>query len=149
MEEAEQLLRDVVFAQWRASQCESHADTLKLMSLIDAFLPYLPLERQHMPALVQLGLRQRAALLALQRVALEWQPAVVGALASKVVRRAVPGAGGRGTGWPTGNKLRRRLWPAAVLGAADTAVCVLCLAAHRCSLRGRTPWMVPRWWRRP
>jgi hypothetical protein len=84
MEEAEQLLRDVVFAQWRASQCESHADTLKLMSLIDLFLPYLPLEAQHMKQLVGLALQQRGAVLAQQRVHLEWQPAVADLLASKV-----------------------------------------------------------------
>jgi len=42
MEAAERLLRGAVFAQWRASQCESYEDTLKLTSLIDVFLPFLP-----------------------------------------------------------------------------------------------------------
>lgn len=87
MEHAEQLLRGVVFAQWLASQCESYEDTLKLMSLIDIFLPYLPLERQHMPALVRLALRERASLLAHshhRRVRLQWEPGVAEHIAGKV-----------------------------------------------------------------
>lgn len=81
---AEQLLRDVVFAQWRAAQCESFEDTLKFMSMIDAFLPYLPLERQHMPQLIALALRDRGSLLRQQRVKLTWQPEVLDFLADKV-----------------------------------------------------------------
>lgn len=84
MEAAEALLRSVVFTQWRASGCEAYEDTLKLMSLIDLFLPYLPLERAHMPALVALALVERVQLLAHQRVALEWAPDVPAFLAGKV-----------------------------------------------------------------
>eukprot|EP00879_Flechtneria_rotunda_P003365 GHRR01003593.1.p1 GENE.GHRR01003593.1~~GHRR01003593.1.p1 ORF type:complete len:369 (+),score=124.57 GHRR01003593.1:1009-2115(+) len=83
-EAAERVLRDAVFAQWRASQCESFEDTAKLMSLIDAFLPYLPLERHHMPQLVQLALQERRELLQQRRVALEWQERVPPFLAGKV-----------------------------------------------------------------
>lgn len=84
MEEAEQLLRDVVFDEWRKSNCESFADTLKLTSLIDVFLPYLPLDRSHMPALMQLTLQQRSRILARKKVVLQWHPAVVQLLADKV-----------------------------------------------------------------
>jgi hypothetical protein len=87
--QAEALLRSVVFAQWRASGCESYADTAKLMSLIDVFLPYLPLERAHMPPLVGLALRDRAALLARQRVLLQWEPGVPEFLAEQVRLHAV------------------------------------------------------------
>lgn len=85
MDEAEQLLRDVVFEEWRKSDCESYTDTLKLMSLIDVFLPYLPLERDpHMAQLVALGLQQRRHSLSHKHILLDWQPEVVGAVAAKV-----------------------------------------------------------------
>jgi hypothetical protein len=86
MQSAEALLRRVVFAQWRASRCEAYEDTAKLMSLIDVFLPYLPLERAHMPGLVALALRDRAALLAQaqRRVRLRWEPGVPAFLAAQV-----------------------------------------------------------------
>lgn len=84
LESAEQLLRSVVFAQWQASQCESYEDTLKFMSMIDIFMPYLPLERQHMPQLVELALRDRAALLKQQRVTLTWAPEVTTYIAAQV-----------------------------------------------------------------
>ena len=44
-ERAERALRDMVFTSWRASACEDFPDTLKLISLIDFFLPYFPLHR--------------------------------------------------------------------------------------------------------
>lgn len=84
LESAEQLLRSVVFAQWRASQCESYEDTLKFMSMIDVFMPYLPLERRQMPQLVELALRDRAALLKQQKITLTWEPPVTTYLAGKV-----------------------------------------------------------------
>lgn len=84
MTAAEELLRGVVFAQWRASQCESYADTLKFMSMIDLFVPYLPLERQHMPQLIDLALGHRAHLLKQQKITLTWDPAVTQYLADKV-----------------------------------------------------------------
>jgi hypothetical protein len=91
MQSAEALLRSVVFAQWRASQCEAYEDTAKLMSLIDVFLPYLPLERAHMPALVALALRDRAALLAQaqRRVRLQWEHGVPEFLAGQVRHAAL------------------------------------------------------------
>lgn len=85
---AEALLRGVVFAQWRAAGCESYEDTAKLLSMIDVFLPYLPLERGHMPGLVGLALRGRAALLAVRRVLLQWEPGVTEWLAGQVRRGA-------------------------------------------------------------
>lgn len=84
MHEAEALLRDVVFDEWTKAACEDFADTLKFMNLIDVFLPYLPLGRQHMDQLVELGLQQRRHQLARQRIHLTWQPAVVEFVAGKV-----------------------------------------------------------------
>jgi hypothetical protein len=92
MQEAEQLLKDVVFDEWRKSDCEAYADTLKLMGLIDVFLPYLPLGRDHMPQLVGLALQQRAARLQGQGLRLTWEPGVVDLVASKV--RGVEEGGG-------------------------------------------------------
>ncbi|KAF8072817.1 TOR1A [Scenedesmus sp. PABB004] len=86
-EGAEALLRGVVFEQWRRAGCgESYEDTLVLLSLIDAFLPFLPLERRHMAQLAELSLRERADLLAAQhaRAALTWGPDVPAFLAGKV-----------------------------------------------------------------
>jgi hypothetical protein len=84
MEEAEQLLRDIVFEEWRKSGCEPYTDTLKLTSLIDVFLPYLPLGREHMPQLVELALQQRRHRLQQQHIHLEWQPGVVDFVVSQV-----------------------------------------------------------------
>eukprot|EP00882_Tetradesmus_deserticola_P029731 GHRQ01033327.1.p2 GENE.GHRQ01033327.1~~GHRQ01033327.1.p2 ORF type:complete len:109 (+),score=20.25 GHRQ01033327.1:229-555(+) len=57
------------------------------MSLIDVFLPYLPLELAHMPALVVLALRGRAALLP-RRMSLQWDQNVPEFLAGEVRREA-------------------------------------------------------------
>jgi ATP-dependent Clp protease ATP-binding subunit ClpA len=90
LEAAGAVLRDVVFAQWRASQCESYHDTLKLMSLIDLFLPYLPLQRQHLPQLVHLALQERQHLLQQRHITLQWQPEVPVFLAGQVRRPLTP-----------------------------------------------------------
>ena len=45
-ERAEHALRDLVFSSWRRSPCEEYPDTLKMISLIDFFLPYFPLQRE-------------------------------------------------------------------------------------------------------
>ena len=45
-ERAERALRDLVFSSWRRSPCEEYPDTLKMISLIDFFLPYFPLQRE-------------------------------------------------------------------------------------------------------
>lgn len=84
MEAAEQLLKDVVFDEWRKSDCEGYVDTLKLMGLIDVFLPYLPLGREHMPQLVQLSLKKLRSGLRQQHIQLQWEPGVVDLLARKV-----------------------------------------------------------------
>jgi ATP-dependent Clp protease ATP-binding subunit ClpA len=84
MQEAEALLRDVVFDEWTKAACEDYTDTLKFMNLIDVFLPYLPLGRQHMGQLAELGLQQRRHYLARQRIHLTWQPGVVDFVAGKV-----------------------------------------------------------------
>jgi hypothetical protein len=59
-EEAERRLRDAVFARWRRDACEPYEDTLKLVSLVDFFLPYFPLERRHVDELTERALRARA-----------------------------------------------------------------------------------------
>jgi hypothetical protein len=59
-EEAERRLRDAVFARWRRDGCEAYEDTLKLVSLVDFFLPYFPLERRHVDELIGRALKERA-----------------------------------------------------------------------------------------
>ena len=44
-EAAQKLLKDLVFEIWRRDGCEQHTDTAKLVSLVDFYLPFLPLER--------------------------------------------------------------------------------------------------------
>jgi hypothetical protein len=51
-ESAEHALRDLVFASWRHNACEEYTDTLKLISLVDFFLPFLPLQRKQVGLLV-------------------------------------------------------------------------------------------------
>ncbi len=84
-EMAEQRLRDVVFSRWRTAACESYEDTLKLVSLVDFFLPFLPLERRHVRELIvrELGARGQA-LLRKTKVALAWRDEVVDFLTDKV-----------------------------------------------------------------
>lgn len=84
MKDAEELLRNVVFEEWRKTDCEGFADTNKLMQLIDVFLPYLPLEQQHMPPLVELSLKQQRQRLERRNNYLEWKPEVVTAIANQV-----------------------------------------------------------------
>lgn len=60
-EAAHNALKDVVAEQWARDACESGEDRAKLLSLIDAFVPFLPLERGHVRELLGRELRRRAA----------------------------------------------------------------------------------------
>ncbi len=44
-EDAQRVLKDLVFDLWRSDECEERSDTLKLLALVDFYLPFLPLER--------------------------------------------------------------------------------------------------------
>lgn len=84
-EEAQRVLKDLIFQTWAAGDCESHADTLKMVGMIDFFLPYLPLEAGHMRRLFHMRLRDEArALRGRHRCRLTWGPAELDFLVSKV-----------------------------------------------------------------
>ena len=75
----------MVFERWAAAGCEDHADTLKMVGLIDFFLPFFPLERAHVRAAFNLRLKQRAAALwDAEGVELKWSDAVIAFLTERV-----------------------------------------------------------------
>ena len=83
------MLKDLVFSGWAADGCEARADTLKMVSLVDFFLPFLPLERRHIETLFRMRLEETAAQLrrAAQSVTLVWAPDIVKYLTDKVSSR--------------------------------------------------------------
>ena len=84
-EELDTLMRDLVFERWRADACEAVEDTLKMISLVDLYVPYFPLRALDLRELIVRGLQQRAAELQKQKhVAMSWDTDVVDFLLSKV-----------------------------------------------------------------
>ena len=84
-EEAQRVLKDLVFSAWSAGQCESRADTLKMVSLVDFFLPYFPLERRHVAELFRMRLEERQRQLRKrERCDLTWAQDVVAFLTNRV-----------------------------------------------------------------
>lgn len=59
-EDAQRALKDLIFSTWAAEGCESRTDTLKMVSLVDFFLPFLPLERRHVAQLFGMRLEDAA-----------------------------------------------------------------------------------------
>lgn len=60
-EAAQRSLKDVTYNASLRQQCESPVDTQKLLSLVDAFVPFLPLERRHVRSALAGLLRDRRA----------------------------------------------------------------------------------------
>ena len=60
-EAAQKALKDVVFHAWSNQRCEEPVDTQKLLSLVDLFVPFLPLERRHVHRIISGLLVQRRA----------------------------------------------------------------------------------------
>ncbi|KAI3426218.1 hypothetical protein D9Q98_008594 [Chlorella vulgaris] len=84
-EEAQRVLKDLVFARWLAEGCEERSDTLKMVGQVSFFLPFLPLERSHIRQLFEMRLAERSAELQdLKLGSLQWDPAVIDFLTSKV-----------------------------------------------------------------
>lgn len=81
-EAAHNVLKDIVAEKWAGDACESPEDRAKLLSLIDAFVPFLPLEAAHVRTLLVRELRRRAAdyVRRGELSALEWTDGVVDAL---------------------------------------------------------------------
>ena len=91
-EEAQKVLKDLVFSLWAADECEERTDTLKMLALVDFFLPFLPLERPQIAQLFEMRLRERRRTLAAEKQAanLTWTPEVVRFLTDRVQLQAVP-----------------------------------------------------------
>lgn len=85
-EEAQRLLKDLMFEQWGGDTCEERADTLKMLALIDFYLPFLPLERPHIERLFHMKLRDRqeALIEAKQAANLTWDDEVIKFLTDRV-----------------------------------------------------------------
>lgn len=74
-----------MFHLWAADACESTTDIVKLLSLIDFYLPFMPLEREHIRQLFKAKLGQRAQeMQAASQGQLVWDDDVVDFLVSKV-----------------------------------------------------------------
>ena len=52
-------LKDAVFKRYTQEGCEAREDTLKLLSLVGMFLPFLPLEREHLAQILAQSLGPR------------------------------------------------------------------------------------------
>ena len=84
-EAAQRMLKDLMFRQWADEGCQSTSDVVKLLSLIDFYLPFLPLEKIHLQELFETKLRQRRqSLLQASQEDLIWDKEVVEFLVSKV-----------------------------------------------------------------
>ena len=84
-EDAQRALKDLIFSTWAAEGCESRTDTLKMVSLVDFFLPFLPLERRHVQQLFSKRLLDIAQqLMATESCSLSWDTDVIDFLADKV-----------------------------------------------------------------
>jgi ATP-dependent Clp protease ATP-binding subunit ClpA len=85
-EEAQRVLKDLVFDLWRADGCEERSDTLKMLALVDFYLPFLPLERPHIEQLFRMKLKERSHALAesKQAAGLTWDEDVVKFLTDRV-----------------------------------------------------------------
>lgn len=45
MEDAERMLKELVYNHWRKDGCEGYDDTLRFTSAIDFFIPFFPLQK--------------------------------------------------------------------------------------------------------
>jgi len=89
MQEAQRALKDMVFKVWQQQKCEDFSDSQKLLRIIDFFLPFYPLERNHIEILfekVMEGFRDSAVqeIKSLGNVTLEYTPDIVNYLVDKV-----------------------------------------------------------------
>ncbi|BDA43300.1 probable chaperone protein ClpB [Coccomyxa sp. Obi] len=85
-EDAQRVLKDLVFDLWRSDNCEERSDTLKMLALVDFFLPFLPLERPHIERLFGMKLveRRKGLVDAKQAANLTWDDDVVHFLTDRV-----------------------------------------------------------------
>ncbi|EFN56148.1 hypothetical protein CHLNCDRAFT_51790 [Chlorella variabilis] len=122
-EEAQRVLKDMVFERWLAQGCEERSDTLKMVGLVSFFLPFFPLERRHVRQLFGMHLARRGAELQRQKLGgLQWDPLVLDFLTSKVdFEGDFPIEGGKEVGTLMTRYVSRplRLWTAAQQEATE------------------------------
>eukprot|EP00798_Chlamydomonas_sp_ICE-L_P008143 gene8143-1391_t len=83
-EHVDRVLRDLVFGALQASGCESYEDSLRFTSLVDFFLPYLPLQRPQVLTLMERAMQNWAASLWHDKfTVLEWEPEIIAFLVDK------------------------------------------------------------------
>lgn len=84
-EQVQHMLKDIVFEQWYSEGCEDRIDTLKMVGHVDHFLPFFPLEKEHIKSIFELRLRKRSDELREQKLgALHWDESITDFLAGKV-----------------------------------------------------------------
>jgi ATP-dependent Clp protease ATP-binding subunit ClpA len=85
-EDAQRALKDVLYNKWLLDGCEELVDTQKTLSLIDMYVPFLPLERRHVRAVLEQHLQQRRerGVRAGEFAELTWDAAVVEFLTDRV-----------------------------------------------------------------
>lgn len=83
-EEVQKLLKDLLFSLWNDPVCGPAVGLVKLLSLIDFYLPFFPLERWHVDRLFRMKLenRQREEM-DVSGHQLQWDDAVIDFLTSK------------------------------------------------------------------
>jgi len=79
-------LKDALFEKWTKDRCEDREDTLKAVSAIDVFAPFVPLDREAVKAITHAQLEQRGKRKVERRELrrLEWDDAVLERLVDEV-----------------------------------------------------------------
>ncbi|KAK9821179.1 hypothetical protein WJX74_005314 [Apatococcus lobatus] len=84
-EKVQRMLKEIVSQKWDATGCHDHASLWKMVSMVDFFLPFLPLEQSDLRRLFDIRLNAIAAdLLQAQQAELTWAPDVIAFLCDKV-----------------------------------------------------------------
>ena len=90
-EKVQRVLKGIVSQKWDATGCHDHASLWKMVSMVDFFLPFLPLEQSHLRRLFDIRLHALAAdLLQTQHAQLTWAPDVITFLCNKVGQSGLP-----------------------------------------------------------
>lgn len=85
-EDAQKILKDMLFSRWVNQGCEERVDTMKSVSLIDMFVPFLPLERENVEDIIDLNLQRRRQhrIGRGEMVDLKWDKSTIEFLSSKI-----------------------------------------------------------------
>ncbi|MEW5297527.1 MAG: hypothetical protein WDW36_000732 [Sanguina aurantia] len=85
MEDAERMLKELVYNHWRKDGCEGYDDTLRFTSAIDFFIPFFPLQKPQIEKLMVQELKAYAtSLREHKKVAMVWDKDVLDFLVRQV-----------------------------------------------------------------